>query len=687
MEQQIPETTGPVPSTQIPLQPAANVRMRWPEVAIALLLAAIAFAIYWPVRDFSFINFDDAFYVGQNVHVKAGLSWDSLKWAFTDAKPYWFPITRLSWLVDSSLFGMSPRGFHVGNAAFHCVAAALLFVFLFMATGTRWRSAFVAGVFALHPVHIESVAWVSERSDDVCAVLFFLTLIGWTAYVRTPTRSRYLGCLGLFVFALLAKGLVIPLPLVLLALDQWPFRRGFSAQLVYEKVPFAVLAVVSTGVTYVAQLNSGAVGVLASATPLHRLENSVVSLAMFVGQYVWPTRLSLLYRYPEHIAAAELAVAAMLLAGITLAVMSAYRARPCLAVGWIWFVAFFIPTIGLVQVGERARTDHTAYLPYEGLSIMVVWGLASLVRLRPWAKIPSIVLCLGACAAFGYENMAQLPLWRRSEPLLRRAIELDDSNYVAWRLLAETLLDLPGGTDEAIAAARKCARLSPDKARGHRSLGTFLLGQNHVEEGIAELRTALRLNPDLTGIHGELGTALLRTDDPAGEALVELKLQLKHGPPTALIHHNIAFALGKLGRIDEAMSEFEAALRLDPADIPAHRQLGTRLLLKPGQATEAVEHLAAAVKADPNDKESQLDLGVALSLAPGLGDPVEHMEAAIRIDPNYTTARVDLAKILAGRGDLPGAIAQVREALRIKPDPTVEKLLAQLEQRAAKSTK
>ncbi len=340
--------------------------------------------MYFQVGAFDFVNYDDPDYVTNNPHVRGGITPDGLAWALTSGDDAnWFPLTRISHMLDCQLFGLDSGRHHLTSVLLHALAVLLLFAFLHRATGARWPSAFVAFLFALHPLHVESVAWVSERKDVLCALFWFLALWAWVRFTLKPSRSRYLLAVAAFCLGLMSKPMIVTLPFVLLLLDFWPLRRGLRIR---EKLPFFALSAASAVVTVLVQKSSGAVETLSTVAPVLRLENAAVSYMVYLAKTFWPSALAVFYPYPANLPAWQPVLAALAILGISAAVWMSCRRHPYLAVGWLWYLGTLVPVIGLVQVGSQARADRYMYVPMVGLAIMLAWGAADVLRQRPAAK-------------------------------------------------------------------------------------------------------------------------------------------------------------------------------------------------------------------------------------------------------------------------------------------------------------
>ena len=630
----------PVGSARAP----ALAAVRHPAAWLAVVLVLGTFTLYWPAIHLPFINYDDPLYVTANPRVLAGLSWDNMVWAFTSGHAdNWHPVTWLSLMLDASLFGPSPAGFHVTSVLLHAVNSALLFWLLLRLTGTLWRSAMVAALFAWHPLHVESVAWVTERKDVLSGGLGFLALLFYVYYVQSrsesPTpasRSRWYYGLSLLAFTLglLAKPMLVTWPAVLLLLDYWPLGRlqpGRWKSLVVEKIPFFALAVGDSLVTYLVQHKEGAVAAWVKLPFGLRCENALISYVRYLGKTFWPRNLAVFYPHPGVWPFATVMVSALVLAGVTAALWTQRRRRPFLLMGWLWFVGTLVPVIGVVQVGQQAMADRYMYIPSVGVFILLVWGAAALTRGRRWpglflafAGATSLVLCV-------VFTRQQLGYWHNSETLFRHSLAVTENNYIARNNLGDALL-AAGQATAAIPEYQETVRLQPDNAIAHFNLGVAFLKTSQTDAAIREFQNVLQLQPDYAPAHYALGNALLNA-----------------------------------GQTNAAISEFQAHLRLEPDDYDAHFNLGY-LCLKQGQYASAAAQFQAATGLQPDSASAHYNLGVALNM---LGQPataISEFQTAIRLNPDYALAHDHLGIALAGQGRLDEAISEFQAALRIKPD-------------------
>jgi tetratricopeptide (TPR) repeat protein len=628
------------------IAPATGPRIPRTDLLIALVLSIAAIMAYLPVRNADFVNFDDKYYVYDNPHIRGEFNAETVEWIFLSGYPdNWFPLTRISHLLDYKVFGPNATGHHIVNVFFHVLAGLLLFAFLRRATRSRWPSAAVAVLFLLHPLHVESVAWVSERKDVLCAVFWFATLLAWTRYAERPSKRRYLLALFLFALGLMSKPMIVTMPGILLLVDWWPLKRSLSLRLLWEKIPFAALAVGDAIVTYAVQHS---VGAMASASELSislRIENALMSVAIYIGKMFVPLGLGILYPLPERIPVWQ-----PILVGIALCVVTGlvlrFRRYPWLAVGWFWYLLTLIPVIGIVQVGLQARADRYTYVPMIGMSILFAWTIAMLLRRWPgavsWAAVAGVAASLALAAA----TWTQIRYWHDTHALFRRSIEVEPQNYVALGYLGLELSHDEATYPEAMSAYEAAIRIRPDFVQAYNGLGVVLFDMGLVPLAISKYRAAIRINADYPEAHYNLGHALL-----------------------------------SLGRDSEAIPELQEAVQLNSWFAEAHSELGVALLRVPGRTAEAIDHLRRAVKINPERSVAQNNLGMVLARDPRqLGEAIQHLQKAIRVRPEYAEAWVNLGvallRIPSRRRE---AIFTLKRALRLKPDEELRRQVERIE--------
>lgn len=495
--------------------------MRW---SIGLLVALLAFALYAPTARNEFVTLDDERFIYQNPRVLRGFDLHSAGWALRSTEnANWYPLTRLSHLLDVSLFGTWAGGHHLVSAAWHAAAAALLFAALHLMTGSLWRSLVVAALFAAHPLQVETVAWAAERSNVLAGFFFALTLLLWARHLRSPRPERLAAALIVFALGLTAKPVLVSLPLVLLLLDAWPFgrlnatgspsgrpARARYGRLLMEKAPFFLLSAAASAVTLTAQMQVGTVGSL-DRYPLDvRLANAALSLWLYLKRLVWPADLAVYYPHQgTGLSFGSALAAGAFLAALSLGVWFQARRRPWLAAGWLWFLATMMPVIGVVQIGSQALADRYAYLPLIGIMLALVWTLAGLA--------PPAVLAAGAVAAvlsLGAVTVAYSSLWKDSETLYRRTLAVTRGNWVIENNLG-LVLAAAGRLEEAVEHYRNALALRPFDARVHNNCGVALRSLKRFDAAAAHFREALRLQPDYAKAFNNLMTTLDEAGRPA----------------------------------------------------------------------------------------------------------------------------------------------------------------------------
>jgi len=573
------------------------------DLWICALLTAGIFAAYAPVLRFGFVNYDDPVYIANNSYVGGGITWSGIVWAFTHSfAGNWFPLTWISHMLDCQLFGLDAGGHHFTNLAIHATATLLLFAVLRRITQARWPSAFVAGLFALHPLHVESAAWIAERKDVLSAFFWMLTLWAYARYVARPTPSRYAWTFVVFALGLMAKPMTVTLPVVLIMLDHWPFARGWR---LLEKLPMLVLSAVVSAVTYAAHAQAKAVVSLDTIPLAMRGENTLVSYCVYIAKMFWPSGLAVLYPFSKTALAGPAVLAAIGLAAVTAGAIWAGRQRPYLIVGWLWYLVTLVPVIGLIQAGQQARADRYMYIPMIGLSIMLAWGGAELLRGWPQTRV---ALGVAICAACAVATWFQADYWENGVKLFQRAVDVTADNYIARFNLANALRD-SGDNAGAIRQLEAAVRIQPDSGLAHDELGQLLGKQGRIDEALAELRQAEVSLPGDAALHHRIGILLGSAGHPE-QAADELSQAIRLDPGNADAHRNLAVSLAMMDRLPEAVAEFRTAAGLKPDDATVRFNLALALI-ELGQKREAIEQLQEALKLNPNFVEARAALDAA----------------------------------------------------------------------------
>jgi Flp pilus assembly protein TadD len=486
----------------------------------------------------------------------------------------------------------------------HVLAAWLLFAVLRRITSAPWPSALVAALFALHPLHVESVAWIAERKDVLSAFFWMATLAAYANYAARPGRARYALTLVAFGLRLMAKPMIVTLPLVLVLLDYWPFARGLH---ILEKLPFFGLSAAASVVTYLVHQKAAAVVSLESLPIGPRIANALISYAVYAGKMFWPTRPAVFYPYPAGSRVWPAILAGLGIAAVTAAALREARQRPYLIVGWLRYLVTLAPVIGIVQAGQQARADQYMYIPMIGLSIALVWGSPEIFQ--SWPRCGAAIAA-GVCAACAVLTWSQVTYWQDSVSLFRHAIEVTADNYIARVNLADAL-DQRGEDGEAAKQLAEAVRIRPDSAVAHAGLGQLLAKQGLKAEALAQLRTAADLQPGDADIHYRIGI-LLAAAGRADEAAVEFTGAVKLDPNHADAYRNLGISLAMTDRLPQAAEEFGAAVRLHPEDGKARFNLGMALA-NLGRTREAIAQLSEAVRINPDSAEARAALDDAMA--------------------------------------------------------------------------
>lgn len=686
---------------------------RRPAAVIAALLALLTIAAFSGLFSCGFINYDDPEYVTKNDHVLSGLTPSTIVWSLTSTQSAnWHPLTWLSHALDRTLFGLNPAYHHAVNLFLHILSTLLLFLVLYRATRAAWQSGFAALVFAIHPLHVESVAWIAERKDVLSGVFWMLTIAAYLRFREVPGRGRFILTVGLFALGLTAKPMLVTLPFVLVLLDYWPLGRlsfvgptsrtssapGLAESL-REKAPLFLLSLVSAVITFVAQQQGGAMKVLSNLSLSERCSNALVSYLSYIGKTFYPVDLSVFYPYPSGGPEGwEVAGAIVVLAGISIGVWRMRTRYPFLAVGWLWYLGTLVPVIGIVQAGRQAMADRYMYIPMIGLLIMIAWGAPILLRSFRQRRI-----MLGAAAALvGLCMIAagrtQVSYWSNSRSLFEHALAVTSDNYIAHNNLAVVLAD-SGRHADALAHLQKALAIAPDFMEAHHNLARSLVAVGRYDEALQEyawiearippdpalhllmadlldsrgrlreaeahLREALRLAPSDAGVRCKLADLLSRLGDYAA-AQTECESVLKADPGNSGAHQILGVMAGEQRRYELAVKELGEAVRDDPNNDGAYNNFGI-LYDRMGKADEAMAMYEKAVQINPRNADACLNLGVAFAQKKQYAEAAEQWRNAIASNPALGNARLNLGKLYALEGKLDSAAGILDEALRLDP--------------------
>jgi tetratricopeptide (TPR) repeat protein len=662
MGRAFPPTAGPWPA---PMKALFAIRDLGPAVQ-ARLCAAMLFllvaAVFLPAVTDHFITYDDPVYVTENAHVTGGLTWENVRWAFTSTEASnWHPLTWISHMADCQLFGLRARGHHLTSVLLHAMNSVLLFLVLRRMSHATWRSLFVAALFGLHPLHVESVAWISERKDVLSTTFGMLVLWAYArraelaAGRRTGTARFYALAMLFFALGLMCKQMLVTLPCVLLLLDYWPLGRfaGPSARsrwfLLAEKIPFVALSIAASAVTLFAQASGGAVATVEDFPWSVRIGNALVTYCGYLGKCFAPARLAIFYpSFAESPPLSATLMAGALVVGVTATSVILVRRRPYLLVGWLWFVGTLVPVIGLVQVGGQSMADRYTYVPMIGVFIMVAWGAVDASQslgIGPRAlSLAGCVALVALCAV----TIRQLGYWRDGARLFRHAAAVTDNNWVAHANLYATLSG--SSAPEAGAELQETTRILAAFADKYDRKGAELERKaGHLSEAIREYRTAVRIMPDLPGPHDILGMALAKEPGGLPEAIGEFRAAVALKPDFAGAHYNLGTALAaSAGGKAEAITEYETVTLLDADNFQAHYNLAFLLSGVPGREGEAVPEYEAVIRLRPDFYQARFNLGLLLAGLPGRkAEAIEQFKAVLKARPGLEQARKMIDRLQA----------------------------------------
>jgi protein O-mannosyl-transferase len=700
------------------------------KITICIFLALSTFSVYFQVQDHEFLNYDDDIYITENVNLKSGLTAKSIKNVFSKLEfGAWLPITSLSYLLDYQLYGLNPRGYLLTNLFFHIVNSLLLFIIFLRMTGAIWQSAFVAVMFALHPLNVESVAWVAERKNVLSTFFWLLTIWTYIRYAEKSTISRYSLVFLFFALGLMSKPMLVTLPFVLLLFDYWPLgrfklgqrEREFkivqkdkyvdceknASKLVLEKLPLLILSALFS-ITNLIHLEKND-GVPAAQDPvpiLTILTNVMISYFEYLWKMLWPKGLAILYAHPEN----TLAVWKGVLCGIALLVITTIsikliRKAPYFVIGWFWYLGTLIPVIGFITIGPHLIADRYTYLPLIGIFVIIAWGVPDL--LKKWhykknvLKVSAGILILTLMLI----TWIQVSHWKSSITVFTHAVKVTDKKYpnfaIAHNNLGSALFNnhsTPKNVEEAISHYKKAIKLKPDYPEAHSNLGAVAFYQNRFDEAISHYKKAIKLNPDYAEAYNSLGLVFLSVGEMV-EAVSHYKKAIKLNPDYAEAHSNLGDMMFAEGKNKIAISLYRTAIKLKPDFYEAHNNLGNALftlektkeaifhyrasiklmphaqaysnladaLFAQGKRDEGISHYKTAIKLMPTNIPAHNNLGNALVTQGKYEAAIPYFEAAIKLNPNFFLGHNNLGKALSFLGKKDEAITHYKAAIKLKP--------------------
>ncbi len=615
---------------------------------ICVFLVFAILVVYWPVTGHDFVAFDDDLYITKNTDIQTGLNWKGVKWVLTTTQAYnWHPLTWLSHMLDYRLFGTNAGAHHLTNLALHAVNTLLVFAVFGRMTGKIWRSAFIAALFALHPLHVESVAWVSERKDVLSTFFWALAVWFYIGYARHRRFSTYVPVVVCFVLGLMAKQMLVTLPFVLLLLDYWPLRR-FTAggeknpdgkcafvpasfgNCLLEKLPLLALSVVASIIVFAVQDRAALVKSSNEIPIVCRLENTMLAYAGYIMKTFWPVNLGFFYPHlKDKIDLWQVCVDGLLVLSITFIIVRFRRKYPWLAVGWFWYLGTLVPVIGLVQVGLQSMADRYTYVPLIGIFIIVTWSAAEFLKPTKYRKVLLSIISLAVIAVLSIVAWRQVHYWKDSVTLCNRALAVTTDNDMIHYELGDVLRS-EGKIDQAIEQWHEALKIRPDAARANRDLGYALLEKGELDEAMFHFTEALRISPSLADVHNSVGYILV-CKNRFEEAIEHFNEALRLRPGFAAAHDNLGFALMKQGKFDQAVLHLSKVIELKPDSASAHYNLA-RTLQWAGRPSEAVRHLRESLRLKPDwvDPVKYLARILAVSEDPNVRDPNEAIRLAQR---------------------------------------------------------
>jgi protein O-mannosyl-transferase len=586
------------------------------HIFITLGLMLIILLSFYQTWQFDFVNYDDQNYIIGNANIQTGFNRSSIVWAFTSLSAHnWHPLTWLSLILDHQLYGPGAGGYHVTNVLIHLANTLLLFFVFGKMTGELWKSGFVAALFAIHPLHVESVAWIMERKDVLSALFWLLTIGLYAFYARQPSLRRYAWLCISFMMGLMAKPMIVTLPLVLLLLDFWPLRRftggdlSGKRQLIVEKLPLFALSAILSAITLYAQGQSGALQSFKAFSFSERLINAIVSYGSYVVKMLWPVNLAFFYPYPTSFSLWAVLLSGMFLVAISLLSIRLIRRAPYLAMGWLWYLITMFPVCGLFQTGIQAMADRYTYVPLIGIFIVIAWGIPDLLEKCPYKK--KRIMTASAAIIFPLliiQTYYQTGVWQNSRTLFEHAIAVTERNDVA-----------------------------------HNNLGLYFMNQGKAYEAAGHFREAVLIRPGNVKYLNNLGIALIR-QNRYEEAIACYRLAVANEPRFADSYYNLADAYFFSGKETDALENYNRALALKPGNAVAENNIAM-LLIHRGKMDEAVVYLEAAIAHSPSFADPQNNLGVVFARMGRINDAVFHIKRALQINPGYAEARDNLAKL------------------------------------------
>jgi protein O-mannosyl-transferase len=661
-------------------------------VIVCLSLTIVTFIAFWRVTQCEFTNYDDPSYVTNNNHVLSGITMEGIVWAFsTGHASNWHPLTWISHMLDVQLFGLDPHRHHLVNLLFHIATTVMLFLVLHHMTDALWKCAFVAALFALHPLHVESVAWVAERKDVLSAFFWMLTMGAYISYVRRPGLPRRLVVLLCFALGLMSKPMLVTFPFVLLLLDYWPLKRfvqpnlgdkkrkpskhtvtgqwahhrwAMIRPLLLEKIPFFVLTALSSVITYIVQQKGGALAPLEAYPITERLGNAFVSYVTYVGKMLWPTQLAVLYPHPGSWPFWEVLGAVLLLSALTSTILWRAQRFHYLAVGWLWYVVTLVPVVGIVQVGAQASADRYTYIPLIGLFIMAAWGIPELVKKWRYRKEALGTASALSLACLLVATWPQVGYWQTSMSLYDHTLKVTNRNSIIHNNRGFVYNGL-GKFEMAIADFDRALEINPRYAEAYYNRGFAYNGLGNFERAIMEFDRALEINPRYADAYVIRGDAYNRLGNYK-QAIEDLDKAVEINPNYAEAYYNRGNAYNGLGKFEMAIVDFDMAIQINPryADAYINRGVAYNGL---GNYRQAIESHDRAIEINPRHADAYIDRGIAYGRLDNFKQAIDDFDRAIEINPRNAEAYINRGVNYSHLGNHKQAIAEFDRAIEINP--------------------
>ena len=643
-------------------------------VLLGLILFGLTLWTFYPATRNDFVGYDDPDYVTENRQVQEGVTWAGIQWAFLGSQAAnWHPLTWLSHMLDCQIYGLQPWGHHLTSVLLHALNVLLAFLVLRLMSGSTWRSLTAVTLWGVHPLRVESVAWVAERKDVLSTTFWMLTLWTYARMAMEPNarhfRFRFFHGLALafFILGLMCKPMLVTLPCVLLLLDYWPlnrFARKSVRALMVEKIPFFLAALAVSVITFAVQRRAGAINT--SLSMVLRLENALVSYGRYLGKLFCPVDLAVSYPHPGSWPTGVVILAGLLLLAISFAALWWRRQYPFLPVGWLWFVGTLVPTIGLVQLGEQSMADRYTYVPSFGVFLLAAWGIHQATSRWRYQRFALSVLFLAATLLCLGLTKNQIRCWKDSETLFQHALDVTKGNYLVHNNLGMAFLKHERFA-EAATQFQEATRERPNYYQAHVNLGAAFEGQGRLVEALNEFQEALRERPGNPEMHKNIGI-ILGEQGHLPEAGAQFQEALRENPNYAEAHDAWGTALQAAGQSNEAIGHYREAVRLKPDYADAHSNLGG-LLARQNRVDEAIIEFQQAINLRP-DPNAFLNLGVALEQKGLLDEAINQFRKAIQLKPDQPNSHLNLGVALCQKGMFDDGMREFQEALRLKPDYT-----------------